>query len=180
MANAPAPEKNAKNASAKAAQDPRFRPFRIGAYAFYLVVVSVLSLQIIRGVVGSVVRMTPPRRPPAEVTLTVPECLERAEALLREMEQERARLFTASPATDTDDNWGKFRIGWEERYRDAESRCALDSRARPRLREVFDRLSRVMDLFTTAAIQYAGEAGGPVDELRASMDAARREPGPSR
>src|SRR5688572_12614510 len=109
---------NAAQKSAKAAQDPRYRPFRIGAYAFYLVVVSAVSLQVIRGVVGSVMEMTPPRRPEAEVTLTVPECLQRAEALMQEMEQERVRLGKL-PASKMDVNWGKFRIGWEERYRDA-------------------------------------------------------------
>ena len=164
---------NATQKSARAAQDPRYRSFRIGAYAFYLAVVSAVSIQIIRGVVGSVMEMTPPRRPPAEVTLTVPECLQRAEGLLQEMEQERVRLSRQS-ASKMDLSWEKFRVGWEERYRDAESRCALDSRAREPLRDVFDRLSKVMDLLTTSAVQFAGEAGGAVDGLRASLEAARQ------
>jgi len=162
--------------SAKAAQDPRYRPFRIGMYALYLVVVSVFSLLVIRSVVGSVLKMTPPHRPPAEQTLTVSECLHRAEAMLHELEQERATLSTTFPAARTDDAWEKFRMGWMERFRDAESRCALESRSRGPLREVFSRLSKVMDLFTTSAVQYAGEAGGGVDAFRAALEAARKEP----
>lgn len=158
--------------------DPRFRPFRMGAYAVYLTVVGVVSALLIRSVVLSVIAMTPGAKPEAEVTLTVRECLQRAEALFRELEQERTRSTTINPAARTDDEWGQFRIGWMERYRDAESRCALHSRApdRERLRGVFDRLARVMDLFTTAAVQYAGEIGGAVDDLRASLDEAKREP----
>lgn len=156
--------------------DPRYRPFRIGAYAFYLVVVSAFCLLVIRSVAGSVMRMTPSRRPPAEVTLSVSECLQRAEGLFLEMEREHARLSTAFPAAKSDASWGQFRIGWMERYRDAESRCALQSQGRARAREVFERLSRVMDLFTTSAVQYAGEAGGAVDDLRAALEEARRDP----
>ncbi|HEY8209585.1 MAG TPA: hypothetical protein VIG99_18990 [Myxococcaceae bacterium] len=165
-----------KNAAAKGALDPRYRPFRIGAYAFYLVVVSAVSLLVIRSVVGSVVKMTPGLRPPAEPTLTVVECLQRAEGLFQELEAERARLTSTFPASRTDDNWVKFRVAWEERYRDAESHCALESRSRLPLREVYERLSRVMDLFTTSSVQYAGEAGPGVDEFRASLEAARKEP----
>jgi hypothetical protein len=162
----------------KADPDPRYRPFRIGAYALYLVVVSAFSLLVINSVVTSVIRMTPGRRPPAEPTLTVYECLKKAESLFQEMESERARQSTTFPAARADEAWGKFRIGWLERFRDAESRCALDSRDRDRgaVREVYERLSRVMDLFTTSAVQYAGEAGGAVDELRESFAAARKDP----
>jgi hypothetical protein len=160
-------------------QDPRYRPFRIGAYAFYLAVVSAFSLLVIRSVVTSVLAMSPSARPEAEVTLSTRECLQRAEALFQELEQERAKLTTGTfPASRTDDQWVRFRVEWMERYRDAESRCGLQSRApdRVRLRKVFDRLSRVMDLFTTAAVQYAGEIGGAVDEVRASLEEARRDP----
>src|SRR4051794_14946852 len=156
----------------KGALDPRFRPFRIGAYAFYLVVVSAVSLLVIRSVVGSVIKMTPGRRPDAEPTLTVGECLQRSESLFQELESERARLTSAFPASRTDDNWVRFRVSWKERYRDAESHCALESRSRQSLRKVYEKLSRVMDLFTTSAVQYAGEAGPGVDELRASLEAA--------
>jgi len=157
-------------------QDPRYRPFRIAAYAFYLVVVSAFCVLVIRSVVGSVARMTPSSRPPAEVTLSVAECFDRAESLFREMEQERTRLSGSYPASRSDAAWGQFRVGWLERYRDAESRCALRSRARGSLRQVYERLLRVMDLFTTSAVQYAGEAGGAVDGLRDSLEQARRAP----
>jgi hypothetical protein len=142
-------------AGVKAAPDSRYRPFRIGAYTLYLVIVSAVSLLVIKGVVTSVARMTPGRKPAAEQTLTV---------------------ATTFPAARTDQTWEQFRVGWIERYRDAESRCALESHSRGSLREVYGRLSRVMDLFTTSAVQYAGEAGGAVDALREAFTAARKEP----
>lgn len=166
--------------SPKAGLDPRYRPFRIGAYGFYLVVVSIVSLLVIRSVVSSVIQMTPGRKPPAEQTLTVAECLQRAEALFRELETERAKVSASVPAARSDLTWEQFRVSWIERYRDAESRCALESRSRTSLREVYDRLSRVMDLFTTAAVQYAGEAGGAVDALREALVAAHQEPAAGR
>jgi len=166
----------APKSSPKAGLDPRYRRFRIGAYALYLVVVSFVSLLVIKSVVSSVIEMTPGRKPPAEQTLTVAECLQRAEALFRELESERAKVSASYPAARSDLTWEQFRVGWIERYRDAESRCALESRSRPSLREVYDRLSRVMDLFTTSSVQYAGEAGGAVDALRDALAAARKEP----
>jgi len=169
-----------KSSSKGAANDLRYRPFRIGAYALYLVVVSAVSLLAIKSVVTSVIRMTPGRKPPAEQTLTVAECLQRAEALFQDLESERAKVAASVPAARSDQAWEQFRVGWIERYRDAESRCALESRSRTSLRQVYDRLSRVMDLFTTSAVQYAGEAGGAVDALRESLAAARKEPAAGR
>src|SRR3954462_6102267 len=93
---------SSKSSSKGQANDPRYRPFRIGAYALYLVVVSTASLLIIRSVVASVIRMTPGRKPPAEQTLTVAECLQRAEVLFHEMESERARVSAAVPAARSD------------------------------------------------------------------------------
>src|SRR6185295_12390785 len=171
---------SSKSGSKGGTNDPRYRPFRIGAYALYLVVVSAASLLIIKSVVSSVIRMTPGRKPPAEQTLTVAECLQRAEALFQELESERAKVAASVPAAHSDLTWEQFRVGWIERYRDAEARCALESRSRGSLREVYDRLSRVMDLFTTSAVQYAGETGGAVDALRESLAAARKEPAAGR
>lgn len=164
----------------KAGNDPRYRPFRIGAYALYLVVVSFVSLLVIKSVVTSVIRMTPGRKAPAEQTLTVAECLQRAEGLFQELESERARVSAAYPVARSDLTWEQFRVGWIERYRDAESRCALESRSRTSLRRVYERLSRVMDLFTTSAVQYAGEAGPAVDALRDALAAAHQEPAAGR
>jgi hypothetical protein len=155
--------------SNRPAQDPRYRPFRIAAYALYLVVVSGFSLLVIRGVYGSVVAMTPRALPAAEVTLSVRECLERAEGLFGDMQKEHAKLIDTVPAAQADDVWDQFRVGWMERYRTAEASCALGSQSRARLRAVFEKLSRVMDLYTTAAVQYAGAMGGAIDGLIASL-----------
>lgn len=160
--------------------DPRLRAFRIGAYAVYLVVVGVMTVLVTTSVVRSVRAMTPGRRPASEVTLTVRECIQRAEGLFQELERERDRLTQAFPARKLDEAWVQFRVGWLERFRDAEARCAVQSRGREPLRQVFQQLDQVMDLYTIAAVQYAGEMGGAVDGLRGSLDAAKKDPAAGR
>lgn len=166
--------------SDRQAADPRYRPFRIGAYAVYLVLVTLISVLVIVSVVKSVRAMTPGRRPASETTLTVRECLQKAETLFQQLEEERTRLTHALAASETDDAWVQFRVGWLEQFRNAEAQCAVQSRGREPLRQVFRRLDQVMDLYTTAAVQYAGEMGGAVDGLRSSLDAAKKDPSAGR
>ncbi len=159
------PDKNPK--------DPRYRPFRAAMYAIYLTAVGIISVLLVNSVLRSVLRMTPAHKPPAEQTLTVPECLDLAGGLWGDLEGERRTLTDQKIAHLADDHWSGFRIQWLERKRDAESRCALESRNRATLKTVYGRLEKVMDLYTIHATQYAGEIGLSVDALRASMKAAR-------
>lgn len=156
-------------------KDPRFRPFRVAAYLTYIVVVVVFSSLIIFSVVRSVLAMTPPRLPPSETTLTVAECLDKAEALWRELEARRKGLGDHASARLADADWPGFRLQWLERHRQAESVCALESKQRVALREVFAHLEKAMDLHTTHAVQYAGEIGPTVDAMRAAMNQARKD-----
>ncbi|MHB8876075.1 MAG: hypothetical protein ACYC8T_20485 [Myxococcaceae bacterium] len=156
-------------------KDPRFRPFRVTAYLTYIVVVVVFSSLIIFSVVRSVLAMTPPRLPESSTTLTVAECLERAEGLWRELEGRRKSLGDHSAARQADSAWPGFRRQWLERHRQAEAVCALESKQRVALKEVFTRLERAMDLHTTHAVQYAGEIGPTVDAMRQAMNQARKD-----
>ncbi len=155
-------------------RDPRFRSFRIGAYALYLVVVIGFCLAMFRSIWGSVKQMAPARLPPSAITLTVPECLGRAQVLFDELEGQRAR-FLSGNAKAADEEWAVFRSSWQERFRQAEASCALDSRDRSAVKSVYRRLEQVQDLYTTHAVQFAGEVGGAVDELKDSLASARTE-----
>ncbi len=161
--------------SDKNPQDPRYRPFRVAMYAIYLTAVGIISVLIVNSVVRSVLRMTPTHKPPAAQTLTVQECLDIADGLWSELDRERRALTDQNAAHLADDHWSEFRVQWLERKRDAESKCALDSRNRAPLKDVYKRLERVMDLYTIHATQYAGEIGLSVDALRESMKAARED-----
>lgn len=156
-------------------KDPRFRGYRIAMYAVYLTLVGTISLLVINSVVRSVIQMSPARPPAAEPTLTVRECLDSAERLFRDLEESRRRLTDQPHARTADDAWGQFRVQWLSRKREQEARCALESRSRRPVRDVYARLERVMDLYTIHATQYAGEIGFTVDALKDTLRSARED-----
>lgn len=156
-------------------KDPRFRGFRIAMYAVYLTLVGTISLLVINSVVRSVISMSPSRPESTDTVLTVRECLDLADDMFRDIEDHRRRLTDQPSARRADDAWGQFRVKWLSRKRETEAKCALESRSRAPVRDVYDRLERVMDLYTIHATQYAGEIGFKVDELKESMRAARED-----
>ncbi|WP_204816825.1 hypothetical protein [Corallococcus macrosporus] len=161
-------------------KDPRFRRFRGAAYGIHILLTTLFSLWLIWSVGRSVSAMTPEQLPPAPVTLTFRECLEGARALWTELESGREKLVNVSPAKSVDQEWMRFRTAWLQKLRVRESECALDSRERAPLREVFGRLVRVQDLYAIHAVQYAGEVGGAVDALHAALERAGRDPSAGR
>jgi hypothetical protein len=161
-------------------KDPRFRPFRAAAYGVYIAVVTAFCLAITISVTRSVAAMTPERKPAAELVLSYRECLDGADKLWSELESEREKLVRTVPASKVDKQWMDFRTGWLRRLSDQEAQCALESRDRTSLKEVFRRLEEVQDLYTIHAVQYAGEVGGAVDGLRGAFSAARKNPAAGR
>lgn len=161
-------------------KDPRYRPFRAAAYGLYIAVVSAFCIAVIIGVTRSVRAMTPAKKPAAEQVLSYRECLDEADALWSQLESEREKLVRISPAREVDRQWLAFRTTWLQHMRDAESRCALESRDRAHLKEVFRRLEEVQDLYSIHAVQYAGEVGGVVDALRGAFSIARKNPAAGR
>ena len=155
-------------------RDPRFRSFRIAAYALYLVVVVGFCGLIIASVVRSVIAMTPKPKPGGERVLSMQECIDRASALWQELDGQRQLLGQEVPARATDETWSRFRVRWLGELRDVQSLCALDSRARKPLRRAFERLERLQDLYMTHAVQFAGEIGGTLDEFRGALEAAKK------
>ncbi|HYO54558.1 hypothetical protein [Archangium sp.] len=161
-------------------KEPRYRPFRAAAYGLYIAVVSAFCLAITISVTRSVAAMTPEKKPPAEQVQSYRECLDAADALWSQLESEREKLVRISPARAVDRHWLEFRTTWLQRLRDSESRCALGSRDRTSLKEVFRRLEEVQDLYSIHAVQYAGEVGGVVDALRGAFSTARKNPAAGR
>jgi hypothetical protein len=155
-------------------KDPRYRPFRAAAYGLYIALVVAFCLGITISVTRSVGAMTPEKKSPVEPVLSYRECLDAADQLWSQLESEREKLVRTTPARKVDRQWMEFRTTWMARLRDREAQCALGSRDRVDLRELYRRLEEVQDLYTIHAVQYAGEVGGAVDALRGAFSTARK------
>ena len=143
-------------------------------YAIYVAVVAAFSALVGISVIRSVVEMSPRAHPasPGDL-LPASRCVSEAEALWRTLDDERKEFTRSQPARSVDEEFSHFRVEWLRRLRDLEGRCVADSPQRKPLREVFRRLEQVQDLYTTHAVQYAGEVGPAVDALLAALARAR-------
>lgn len=153
----------------------RLRPFRGLAWAVYLVVAVTFSLAITINVVRSTLAMTPDRPPPSTTKLTPAECVASAKELLRELEARRNGLSNppdGGSVRRVDADWTLFRIDWLVRENEAESRCVGPDADRAALVRIFKDLDKLMDLYTTHAVQFAGEVGPTLDALRTDFAAA--------
>ncbi len=155
-------------------KDPRFRPFRTVAWAVYLVVAVGFSLLVTVGVFNSVMRMTPELPPTTGDVLPAAECVAQARGLFEELDARRQALAREAAPARADVAWVGFRSDWLSRMRRLEARCAVDAKGREKLGAMFDRLERVLDLYTTATVQFAGGVGPAVEALQAAFaDAAK-------
>jgi len=152
-------------------KDPRFRGFRRVAWGVYLAFTTTFALLITYSVISSTMKMSPPHHS-AESTLAVELCVVKARALFAELDQKRDELSNAKEVRVADTEWTKFRLDWLERQRQLEARCVGDSVEREKLKPVFKTLQSLMNLYTTHAVQYAGEIGPSVDKLRKQLDEA--------
>jgi hypothetical protein len=142
-------------------------------YAVYVAVVAAFSTLVGVSVIRSVVEMSPRTSRVAGDLLSVPRCLSEAEALWHALDDERKQFTRSQPARSVDEEFSRFRVEWLRRLRDLEGRCVTGAPERRPLRDVFRRLEQVQDLYTTHAVQYAGEVGPAVDALLAAMARAR-------
>ena len=60
-----------------------------------------------------------------------------------------------------------------ERVRQAERSCGVDLPERKGLAELFEQLEHLEDLYTTSAVQYAGEIGPALDRFHRMVAQAR-------
>ena len=158
------------------ARDPRYRTYRIFFYALYILVVTAFSVNVTVSVVRSVMAMTPARKAPTETVLSVRECVEGAERLWDELDARRQTMAPHEPARRVDQDWSLFRVKWLTSFREMESQCAVDARSRQPVKAVYSRLNRIMDLYTTHSVQFAGEVGGAIDAFREALRAVKSDP----
>jgi len=150
-------------------RDPRFRPYRALTLGVYLVITVGFSCLIIFSVYRSVLQMTPDRPPAAELR-SEEECLRDARQLFVELEQERKAQGDQAVVVRSDQRFLHFRVEWLTRKRAVESHCALDSRER--CKAAFGSLDRMLDLYTTASVQFSGAVGPTVDAFKKQLDPA--------
>jgi hypothetical protein len=152
-----------------AARDPRYRPFRVAVLSVYLAVVSLFCILITYSVARSVRSMSPRREPVRTATLDRAACSARAASLLDELEGQRRSLTGIVPASTADANWMSFRVEWLDRLRQAERSCGVGAPDRTDLRRLFRELEHLEDLYTTSAVQYAGEIAPALDGFRRTL-----------
>lgn len=139
-------------------------------WALYLGVTSFLAVSIIWSVAKSVWAMSPDHQPPSATALTADECLAKAKELWAELDDRRKGLALQAEVRRVDAvYWTQFRVEWLQRHRAAESACAVNTPGRENLKAAFTKLDQTMDLYTTHAVQFAGEVGPTVDALKTSL-----------
>ncbi|MBK7863270.1 MAG: hypothetical protein IPJ65_32630 [Archangiaceae bacterium] len=160
-------------AAVKQPLDARYRPFRIAVWAVYFVVLLFFTLSITVSVIKSVLEMTPDHRTSVVGSSTTDECLAKAKVLWVQLDTRRKAMSDQAQVSGVDaDYWTQFRVQWLKDHRDAEASCAVDAPGRENLNAIFKRLDQTMDLYTTHAVQFAGEVGPTVDALKSSLGAA--------
>lgn len=154
-------------------KDPRFLPFRRVAWGLYFGVTVPFALLITFSVIFSTLKMSPPHYPPT-ASLEPARCIEQAQVLFGELDKRREDLSQAKEVRVADEEWTKFRLDWLTRERELEGKCFGDTPEREKLKPVFKTLQGLMNLYTTNAVQYAGEVGPSVDKLRKQIEEAKR------
>lgn len=156
-------------------RDSRFKSFRTAAYGIYIVVVAVFSSLLIFSVFKSVAQMSPRAADSAEKQLTGRECVDGVERLWRSLDGRRRAFTDAKQPTEIDADFARFRTGWMKELRALESRCAVESRSRVALKQLFGRMQKLQSLYTTHSVQFAGELAPEVERFTEGLRAARKE-----
>ena len=110
------------------ARDPRYRPFRIGLWVVYLLVVGVSVGLAVRSIVKN---LRAPHRPAAVGVLptraAIRVCVNELEALHREQNDRAWRLGAEVGEADAVQRWQVWAREWEQRVADLADRCRLDA-----------------------------------------------------
>jgi hypothetical protein len=110
------------------ARDPRYRPFRIGLWVVYLLVVAVSVGLAVRSIVKN---LRAPHRPaavgilPTRAAMRV--CVNELEALHREQNGRAWRLGDEIAEGEAVERWQIWARDWEQRVDDLADRCRLDA-----------------------------------------------------
>jgi hypothetical protein len=152
----------------RAAQS-RYRPFRTAALAIYLVFAVTFSALIIYSVIASVLGMTPAHPGASPEVYTAAQCTAGARALLEELDQERRGFAEGDPAW-ADHRFLEFRGDWLLRKRRLEAGCGLERPERQALRDALEEMEGLIDLYTTASVQFAGSLGPALKQVRGQLE----------
>lgn len=110
------------------ARDPRYRPFRIGLWIVYLLVVAVSVGLAVRSIVKN---LRAPHRPAAAGVLptraAMRVCVNELEALHREQSTRAWRLGDEIAEGEAIARWQAWARDWEQRVDDLADRCRLDA-----------------------------------------------------
>ncbi len=132
---------------------------------YMLVAVGFCAL-VIGSVIRSLAQMAPRHPQGTMATLTVHECVAGANALRFALDQDLADARHAD-ATRSDRDFMERRTAWLERERRLEGLCALQLPERLRLKKLFELLEVLLDRYTTATVQFAGEVEPAVHAYQA-------------
>ena len=155
------------SAPAEDPKDPRFRAYRAVSLGVYLVFTITFSCLIIFSVYRSVLRMTPERPNVGGEVLSEAECLRGANQLFTELEAQRKTQGDQADVRHSDQRFLEFRVEWLTRKVALEAKCALENREK--VKDAFSSLDRVLDLYTTASVQFSGAVGPSVDSFKQTV-----------
>ncbi len=147
-------------------KDPRFKVARRVTLGIYLAFSVTFCCLVIYSVVTSVLAMSPSSPPQGEL-LAEAQCLADLRSLYLELDERRKKASEGSDVAHADQRFLSFRLDWLNRLRALEAGCGLDSRRE--LKDTFSRLEHVLDLYTTTSVQFAGQVGPAVDELKGRL-----------
>ena len=75
---------------------------------------------------------------------------------------------------DDDHRFLDFRGDWLTRKRRLESGCGLERPERRALKATLDRMEALVDLYTTASVQFAGSLGPAIEAVRGQLEGLDR------
>lgn len=147
----------------------KYRPYRGLAWAIYVASALTLSSVVIYSVGQSVVAMSPGRPKLAGETLSPTACTSEGQRLFDELDARRKQLTEGAEVQKAEGRWNTFRVEWMTRLKTLEARCTPEAPGREALKPVFAGLEDAMNVYTTNAVQFAGQVGPTVDELKKSL-----------
>ena len=151
----------------------KYQAFRRATLGVYLVFSVTFSGLVIWSVFSSVLAMTPTRPPPSPEVLSLHQCAAGAEAMFKELEDQRRSYTSDGPAAEADRRFLTFRTDWMLRERRLESECGIDQPERAKLKAAFGSLIHLLDQYTTGSVVFSGSLGSIVDDLQAELEALK-------
>ncbi len=142
--------------------DPRLRPFRIAMWGVYLFFTVGTSLLVTFSVLKSTATMYP-KRPAAQRDLSVGECAVAATSLVETLESRRAGF---AQEADPAQKFLAYRVEWLKVKRQLEADCRIDAPERVRVREAFDALDDLLDVYTRHSVQFDGQVAPELSAAR--------------